>query len=95
MTKVELVKNITEVSTEEVSQKQVISMLTALESVTKEAVLKGSEVTIPGICKVKSKVVPERTGIVMLGTAKGQKWTKPEHKEASVKIVSSLKNIFE
>ena len=30
----------------------------------------------------------------MLGTNKGSKWVKPEHKEACVKIVSSLKNIF-
>lgn len=95
MNKIELVKKITDVSTEEVSQKQVNAVLTALETVIRDVVIAGDEVTVPGICKVKSKVVPERTGKVMMGANKGDIWTKPEHKEATVKIVKSLKNIFE
>lgn len=95
MNKVELVKKIAEVSTEEVSQKQVGAVLAAIESVVKDAVLADDEVTIPGVCKVKSKVVPERTGKVMMGANKGETWTKPEHKEAVVKIVKSLKKVFE
>lgn len=95
MNKVELVRSIVEVSTEEVSQKQVNAMLAALETVTREEIKKDGKVTIPGIGKVKTKIVPERTGTVMMGANKGEKWVKPEHKEATIKIASSLKKIFE
>lgn len=95
MNKVELVRSIVEVSTEEVSQKQVNAMLAALETVIREEIKKDGEVTIPGIGKVKTKIVPERTGTVMMGANKGEKWVKPEHKEATIKIASSLKKIFE
>ena len=60
MNKIELVKRIAEVSTEEVNQKQVSAVLAALESVVRDTIVVGDEVTIPGICKVKSKVVKER-----------------------------------
>lgn len=95
MNKSEFVKKIAETSIEEINQKQVNAVLVALESVINDVVLAGDEVTIPGICKVKSKVVPERTGTILIGENKGKPWTKPEHQEATVKIVSSLKNIFE
>lgn len=95
MNKVELVKKITEVSTEEVNQKQVSAVLVALESVVRDAVVTGDEVTVPGICKVKSKLVPERTGKIMMGDRKGETYVTPEHKEGSVKIVKSLKKSFE
>ncbi len=94
MNKVELVKKITEVSTEEVNQKQVNAVLAALESVVKDVVLADDDVTIPGVCKVKSKVVPERTGKIMMGDRKGEIYTNPAHKEGSVKIVKSLKKVF-
>lgn len=94
MKKIELIKEITNRSTEEVNQKQVGAVLTALESVVRDTIVADDEVTIPGICKVKSKIVPERTGKVMIGANKGNTWVKPEHKEATVKIVKSLKNIF-
>lgn len=95
MTKVELIRKITEVSGEKVTLKQVESTLTALETIVRDAVIKDDVVTIPGIGKVKTKIVPERTGTVMLGSNKGEKWVKPEHKEATIKIASSLKEIFE
>ena len=95
MNKVELVKRVAEVSTEEVNQKQVAAVFAALETVVREAVVAGDEVTIPGICKVKSKVVKERTGKIMMGDRKGETYVTPEHKEGSVKIVSSLKKVFE
>lgn len=95
MNKVELVKRIAEVSTEEVSQKQANAVLAALESVVRDVVIADDEVTIPGICKVKSKVVPERTGKIMMGDRKGETYVTPEHKEGSVKIVKSLKKVFE
>jgi len=95
MNKVEFVKRISEVSTEEVTQKQVNAVLTALESVVRDVVLADDEVAIPGICKVKSKVVSERTGKIMMGDRKGETYVTPEHKEGSVKIVKSLKKVFE
>lgn len=95
MNKIEFVKKIAEVSVEEVSQKQVGAVLAAIESVVKDAVLANDEVTIPGVCKVKSKVVPERTGKIMMGDRKGETYVAPEHKEGSVKIVKSLKKVFE
>lgn len=94
MTKVELIKNIAETSGE-VSQKQVAAVLSALENVVRNAVLRDDDITIPGIGKVKTKVVPERSGKVMMGANKGSTWTKPEHKEATIKIAKSLKTIFE
>lgn len=95
MNKVELVKRITEVSTEEVNQKQVSAVLAALESVVRDTIVAGDEVTVPGICKVKSKVVKERTGTIMMGNRKGEAYVTPEHKEGSIKIVTSLKKVFE
>ena len=95
MNKIELIKRITEGSTEKINQKQVGAVLAALETVVKDTVLSGNDVTIPGIGKVKSKIVPERTGKILIGENKGKTWTKPEHKEATIKIASSLKKIFE
>lgn len=95
MNKVELVKRITEVSTEEVNQKQVSAVLAALESVVRDTIVAGDEVTVPGICKVKSKVVKERTGTIMMGNRKGEAYVTPEHTEGSIKIVTSLKKVFE
>ena len=95
MNKVELVRKIAEVSTEEVNQKQVSAVLASLEAVVRDAVVAGDEVTIPGICKVKAKDVKERTGTIMMGASKGEKYTTPAHKEGSVKIVKSLKTVFE
>ena len=95
MNKVELVKKITEVSTKEVNQKQASAVLAALESVVRDTIVTGDEVTVPGICKVKSKVVKERVGTIMMGDRKGETYVTPEHKEGSVKIVKSLKKVFE
>ena len=95
MTKIELIKRIAEVSIEEVNQKQVGAVLAALESVTREAIVAGDEITVPGICKVTSKNVKERTGKIMMGPNKGDTYTTPAHKEGSVKIVKSLKKVFE
>ena len=95
MNKVEFVKRISDVSTEEVTQKQISAVLAAIESVVKDAILADDEVTIPGVCKVKSKVVPERSGKIMMGDRKGETYVTPEHKEGSVKIVKSLKKVFE
>ncbi len=95
MKKAELVKEIQKEVTFEITRDEIVDILSALEKVVKDAVLKEDKVVIPGICTVKSKVVPERTGKVLVGENAGSKWVKPEHKEATVKIVPSLKKIFE
>lgn len=95
MNKVDLVKKVANVSTEEVTQKQVAAVLVALESVVREAVLADDDVTIPGVCKVESKLVKEKNGTIRIGSRKGETYNIPEHKEGSVKIVKSLKKIFE
>ena len=95
MTKTEFIKAIQAKATIESPQKDVADILNAIENVVKDTVISGDEVTIPGICKIKSKDVPERTGKVMLGDKAGETWVKPAHKEATVKIMPSLKKIFE
>jgi len=98
MTKTELITNITntlEKNGEKMAKAKVIAVLDALEVVTREAILKGESVTVPGICKIDSKIVAARTGIVMMGDNKGSTWTKPEHKAVTVKPVSTLKKVFE
>ena len=95
MNKIDFVKRIVDASSEEVNQKQVGAVLAAIEFVVKNAVLADDEITIPGVCKVKSKVVSERTGKIMMGDRKGETYVVPEHREGSVKIVKSLKKVFE
>ena len=95
MLKAELVKEIQEEVSFEITRGEISEVLSALETVVKNVVLKEDKVVIPGICTVKSKVVPEKTGTVLRGDNAGSKWVKPEHKEATVKIVPSLKKIFE
>lgn len=98
MTKSELIKGIQNEVSINIPQKDVAEILDAQAKVVADAVKAGDEVTIPGVCKVKSKDVPERTGKVMLGANKGANkgdtWVKPAHKEACVKIVKALKEIF-
>lgn len=95
MTKTEFLKAVQSKVDFEVTQKDLAAIFDAQAKVVREVVLAEDEVTIPEIGKVKVKTVPERTGTVMLGTSKGTTWTKPEHKEATIKITSSLKKIFE
>ena len=93
MTKSELIKGIQNEVTINIPQKDVAEILDAQAKVVANAVKAGDEVTIPGVCKVKSKDVPERNEIVIMGANKGDKWVKPAHKEACVKIVKALKEI--
>ena len=93
MNKVELVKKIAEVSTEEVNQKQVDAVLAALESVVKDAITENRDekITLSGLGTFSVKHVAERSGIAAL--AGGKAWTKPAHDEIQFKISKSFKNI--
>ena len=94
MNKNALMKKISEISAEEVNQKQVASVLSALEAVVRQVLTENGTVIVPGICKVKPKTVKERTRTIMMGPMKGETYTIPEHKEGSVKAVTSLKRVF-
>ena len=59
-----------------------------------ESVTSQDEVTLPGICKVSVKVVPERRGKILLGDRKGEEYVVPEHKEPKLKLVKSFKEIL-
>ena len=76
------------------TKKDIGVVIDALTDVIKEAVLAGDTVTIPEVCKISSKTVGERSGVTKLG-GKEVPWTKPEHTEATVKVLKSFKNIFE
>ena len=94
MDKRTFIKNIQTEANIEIPMKDIEEILSTIESVVKNAILNNEEVAIPGICKIKVKTVPERSGVTNLGGVK-KTWIKPEHKETYIKILSSLKNIFE
>lgn len=91
MNKVELVKKITEITTEEVNQKQVSAVLAALESVVKDVLTENRDekVPLPGIGTFSVKHVAERSGVAAL--AGGKEWTKPAHDELKFTISKSVK----
>ena len=94
MVKNEFIANVQEKIDIEVSKKDLNTILDGFVNVIKEAVLAGDTVTIPEICKISSKDVAERSGVTKLGDVE-KAWTKPAHKEATVKALKSFKNIFE
>lgn len=94
MLKNELIANVQEKIDIEVSKNDLATILDGLTDVIKEAILAGDDVTIPGICKISSKDVAERSGVTKLGGVETA-WTKPAHKEATIKTLKSFKNIFE
>ena len=94
MTKNEMINKIQETVDFEVTKKDLAQIVDAYTKVIKEAVLAGDTVTIPEICKISSKDVAERSGVTKLGDIE-KAWTKPAHKEATVKALKSFKNIFE
>ena len=94
MNKTEMINKIQETVDFEVTKKDLAQIVDAYTKVIKEAVLAGDTVTIPEICKISSKDVAERSGVTKLGDVE-KAWTKPAHKEATVKALKSFKNIFE
>ena len=94
MTKNEMITKIQETVDFEVTKKDLTQIVDAFTDVIKETVLAGDTVTIPEICKISSKDVAERSGVTKLGDAE-KAWTKPAHKEATVKALKSFRNIFE
>ena len=93
MTKNEMISAVAN-KIEGATKKDIGVVIDALTDVIKESVLAGDTVTIPEICKISSKDVAERSGVTKLGDVE-KAWTKPAHKEACIKTLKSLKNIFE
>ena len=93
MTKNEMISAVAN-KIEGATKKDIGVVIDALTDVIKETVLAGDTVTIPEICKISSKEVGERSGVTKLGDVE-KAWTKPAHKEATVKALKSFKNIFE
>ena len=94
MNKNEMITKIQETVDFEVTKKDLTQIVDVYTKVIKETVLAGDTVTIPEICKISSKDVAERSGVTKLGDVE-KAWTKPAHKEATVKALKSFKNIFE
>lgn len=93
MTKNEMISAVAN-KIEGATKKDIGVVIDTLTDVIKEAVLAGDTITIPEICKISSKDVAERSGVTKLGDVE-KSWTKPAHKEATVKALKSFKNIFE
>ena len=93
MNKIEFVKKIADVSTEEVNQKQINAVLAAIESVVRDVLIENRDekITLPGLGSFSVKHVAERSGIAAL--AGGKEWTKPAHDEICFKISKSVKQI--
>ena len=94
MTKNEMINKIQETVDFEVTKKDLTQIVDVYTKVIKEAVLSGDTVTIPEICKISSKTVGERSGVTKLGGVETP-WSKPEHKEGTIKTLPSFKKIFE
>ena len=93
MNKNELIKSIG-TKVENVSQKDISSVLDALSEVVVDVVKADDDVSIPGIGKVSVKTVPERRGKIMLGDRKGEEYVVPEHKEPKIKLAKGFKEVL-
>ena len=93
MTKSELIKSIG-TKVENISQKDITSVLDALSEVVVDVVKADDNVTIPGIGKVSVKTVPERRGKIMLGERKGEEYVVPEHREPKIKLTKNFKEVL-
>ena len=78
----------------EISKKDLTQIVETISTVLQHAAFDGDEVTIPGICKVGSKEIPERSGVTKLDGVE-KTWVKPAGKVGYVKALPSFKKIFE
>ena len=93
MTKADLIKSIG-TKVENVSQKDIASVLDALAETVVDVVKADDDVTIPGIGKVSVKTVPERRGKIMMGNRAGEEYVIPEHCEPKIKLAKSFKEVL-
>ena len=93
MTKSDLIKSIG-TKVENVSQKDIASVLDALTETVVDVVKADDDVTIPGIGKVSVKTVPERRGKIMMGDRKGEEYVVPQHREPKIKLAKNFKEVL-
>ena len=93
MNKADLIKSIG-TKVENVSQKDIASVLDALAETVVDVVKADDDVTIPGIGKVSVKIVPERRGKIMIGERKGEEYVVPQHREPKIKLAKSFKEVL-
>lgn len=94
MTKSILLKKIAN-KLEGASQKDVSAVLDAFEEVIVETLKADSNesISVGKLGKFKVKTVPERTGTIMMGERKGEKYVTPQHDEIYFKMSKSAKAI--
>lgn len=94
MTKNDFITKVQENVNLEVTKKDLTEIFDSMINVIIDGVKNDEEITLPGICKIKSKTVAAKSGITKLGGTETS-WSKPEHKEGCIKVLPSFKKIFE
>lgn len=94
MTKTEMIKEVCS-RVENVNQAKVDEILSAYADTVKETLTqdKDEKVPLPGIGNFSAKHVPEKSGVVQLGSNKGSTWHKEAHDELKFTISKSVKQL--
>jgi DNA-binding protein HU-beta len=74
------------------TKKDVGAVIDTLTGVVTDALVAGDKVTLPGLCTFETVDVPEKTGTIMLGEKKGQKYVTPAHRAPKIRAVSAIKS---
>lgn len=90
MSKKELIRNIASVA--DMTQKDVVAVLEAFETVLYEAMKNGDKVMLSNIGTFTVKDIPERTGTIMMGEKTGETYCVPAHQEPKFKMSKTLKD---
>lgn len=90
MTKLELVKMVSEKSAE--NQKTVDKVLSAIAETITEDIKAGGKVAIPGLATFSVKDVPAKDGVITFGEHKGETWHKDACKGVKVAVSKALKD---
>lgn len=91
MTKQNFITKVTE-KIEGMTKKDAALIIDTIGEVITEALVAGDDITIPGVGKFSVKEVPERTGTIMMGERKGEKYVTPAHNAPKFKAATTLKN---
>lgn len=94
MTKNDFITRVQENVNLEVTKKDLTEIFDSIINVIIDGVKNDEEITLPGICKIKSKTVEAKSGVTKLGGVETP-WSKPKHKEGAIKTLPSFKKIFE
>lgn len=92
MTKAELVAAMSEKAC--VSKKDAEAVLKAFTEVVTEDLKNGGKVQLAGFGTFETAQVAERTGTIMMGDRKGEKYVTPAHTAPKFKAAKALKDIL-